>query len=492
MAAAINANAARGDNSMFGDASPNVSTGTLGGVGHLASGVVDAAKGAGNAVVDTAKSAGNALVDTAKSGFNTVTDLFTPAPHYADVPLPPEKPDDLKQIAVPLPPEFYNGLRPSDKEFETYNAPTPAAPAPAAPAQSQFNSPITPDQFANPNVNYGANVGALGTTYSGFGNLSGVHGVNSSVANSSPTFSSYGAVAPAAPAAPAPQATRGVTISEEEVPASPTTAVSSPSQSWAGAAPSFQGNTATQFADNPTTSMPMSLGYSAAPNVGMQSVGYASMPMSVDYPDNVTIGSQAFGPTFGRGESNQLGIDMVSPSNQISTSQTEADRMGGRGFESNPITGQTDISVPGLQATSYDPSLTATNTDAVSYGGLTPGGASAAINNAVEAGDTTMFGGNQTGNFGPVGDVAVEGNAPEGTGQETASEGAPEGDGGGSSDAGAGSGAGAGDGEKRGGKVGVKRNDTFVNHALKVSSKFGSDAANRSVKKAKAARWTHR
>jgi hypothetical protein len=230
----------------------------------------------------------------------------------------------------------------------------------------------------------------------------------------------------------------------------------------------------------------MSLGYSAAPNVGMQSVGYASMPMSVDYPDNVTIGSQAFGPTFGRGESNQLGIDMVSPSNQISTSQTEADRMGGRGFEGNPITGQTDISVPGPQATSYDPSLTATNPDAVSFGGLTPGGASAAINNAVEAGDTTMFGGSQTGNFGPVGDVAVEGNAPEGNAPESAPESETDNTGG------APEGGAPGDGEKRGGKVGVKRNDTFVNRALKVSSKFGSDAAKRSVKKAKAARWTHR
>jgi len=97
-----------------------------------------------------------------------------------------------------------------------------------------------------------------------------------------------------------------------------------------------------------------------------------------------------------------------------------------------------------------------------------------------------MFGGSQTGNFGPVGDVAVEGNAPEGSAPESTPEGETDNTGG------APEGGAPGDGEKRGGKVGVKRNDTFVNHALKVSSKFGPDAANRSVKKAKAARWTHR
>jgi len=43
---------------------------------------------------------------------------------------------------------------------------------------------------------------------------------------------------------------------------------------------------------------------------------------------------------------------------------------------------------------------------------------------------------------------------------------------------------------KRGGKV--NSNDTFVSKALRVSSKFGSDAAKRSVQQAKAARWTHR
>jgi len=55
-----------------------------------------------------------------------------------------------------------------------------------------------------------------------------------------------------------------------------------------------------------------------------------------------------------------------------------------------------------------------------------------------------MFGESNTANYGPAGGVEVEGNAPEGTGQE----GAPEGDGGGAPE-----GGGTGDGEKRGGRI---------------------------------------
>jgi len=467
MSAAINAGVPRGDNSLFGDKDNAGRPGVVGGI-------LDAAKGAGSSIVDSVKGAGNAIVDTAKSGFNAVANAFTPAPQYVDMPLPPSRSENFKE---------YNN--PVVASTSAAPAPAPAAPAPAAPAQSQFNSPITPDQFANPNVNYGANVGALGTTYSGFGNLSGVHGVNSSVANSSPTFSSYGAVAPAAPAAPAPQATRGVTISEEEVPATPapapvTVAPATPAtpeqiqnansmmfgpfagvnQSFQNAAPTlsmpgfqpysdvmapYSNTLGAQGAPPSFGGMPGSVsGYPGMAQQQEQISGLNQMPMSANVVPEATIGSQAYGPTLNQTQAEMLGFDRSSIADKNSAFQAEADRMGSRGFDSNPITGLTDISNYNSPSFTSDPALVGTSPDSVSFGGLTPGGASAAINNAVEAGDTTMFGEDNTANYGPAGGVEVEGNAPEGTGQE----GAPEGDGGGAPE-----GGGTGDGEKRGGRI---------------------------------------
>ena len=398
MAAAINAGAARGDNSMFGNKDNADRSGVI-------SGIMDAAKGAGNSIVDAAKGVGNAVVDTAKSGFNAVTNAFTPAPQYVDMPLPPS--------------------RPTEEEFEAYNSPTVMTAA----------APVTPS-------------------------------------------------APAAPSAPAHQATRGVTV--EDVPQAQML-TSSPAQSWAGPAPSITGNTVTQFAENPTTSMPMSLGYSAVPQqtAEMPISGLNQMPMSANVVPDYTYGAPANTPGYGRSEQQQLGIDMVSGKDAITAAQNEADRMGSRGFESNPITGLTDISNYNSPSFTSDPDLIGTSPDSVSYGGLTPAGASAAINADVLAGGTSLFGEDDKADYGPPGGVEVEGNAPEGTGQEGSGL---EGDGGG----GAPEGGGGSPDEKRGGRINVRRNDTFVNHALRVSSKFGSDAADRSVKKAKAARWTHR
>lgn len=391
MAAAINAGAARGDNSMFGNKDNADRSGVI-------SGIMDAAKGAGNSIVDAAKGVGNAVVDTAKSGFNAVTNAFTPAPQYVDMPLPPS--------------------RPTEEEFEAYNSPTVMTAA----------APVTPS-------------------------------------------------APAAPSAPAHQATRGVTV--EDVPQAQML-TSSPAQSWAGPAPSITGNTVTQFAENPTTSMPMSLGYSAVPQqtAEMPISGLNQMPMSANVVPDYTYGAPANTPGYGRSEQQQLGIDMVSGKDAITAAQNEADRMGSRGFEANPITGLTDISNYNSPSFTSDPALVGTSPESVSNGGLTPAGASAAINADVLAGGTSLFGGRDTADYGPPGGVEVEGNAPEGTDQEGSGL---EGDGGG----GAPEGGGGSPDEKRGGRINVRRNDTFVNHALRVSSKFGPATAQDTVKKLK-------
>jgi len=475
MAAAINAGVARGDNSLFGD---NNNTGKSNSSGFLGNGVLNgyanaagnlvggagsaltnlsqgnfvnavgdviggAGKAAGsiaNGYVNGISNIGNTIVDTAKSGYNAISNAFTPAPQYVDMPLPPSRPE----------------------EFRANNSPTVTTAA----------APVTPS-------------------------------------------------APAAPAAPAPQATRGITFAEEvppaQTPAPIATAVTNPAQAQAATSMMFGPSAGVnQSFQNqaPTLSMPGFQPYSdvmapysntlgaqgAAPNFGgmpgsvsgypgmaqqqEQISGLNQMPMSANVVPEATIGSQAYGPTLNQTQAEMLGFDRVSDADKFAAWQNEADRVANLGFENNPITGQTDISNYNSPSFTSDPDLVGTSPDSVSFGGLTPGGASAAINEAVNAGDTTMFGESNTANYGPAGGVEVEGNAPEGTGQE----GAPEGDGGG----GAPEGGGTGDGEKRGGKVGVNRNDTFVNYALKVSSKFGSDAAKRSVKKAKAARWTHR
>ena len=377
MSAAINAGAARGDNSMFGDkdntgnskssgffgngvlngyanaagnlvggagsALTNLSQGNfVNAVGDVIGGAGKAAGSIANGYVNGISNIGSTIADTAKSGYNAISNAFTPAPQYVDMPLPPS--------------------RPTEEEFKAYNSPTVTTAA----------APVTPS--------------------------------------------------------------------------APMSLASSPAQSWAGSAPSITGNTATQFAENPTTSMPMSLGYSAAPNVGMQSIGAASMPMSVDYPNNPMMGTEVFGPAFGRAESDKLGIDMVSGKDAITAAQNEADRMSSRGFESDPITGLTDISNYNSPSFTSDPALVGTSPDSVSYGGLTPAGASAAINADVLAGGTSLFGEDDTADYGPPGGVEVEGNAPEGAGQES---GGFEGDGGG----GAPESSGTGDGEKRGGRI---------------------------------------
>jgi hypothetical protein len=479
MSAAINAGAARGDNSMFGDkdntgnskssgflgngvlngyanaagnlvggagsALTNLSQGNfVNAVGDVIGGAGKAAGSIANGYVNGISNIGNAIVDTAKSGFNAVTNAFTPAPQYVDMPLPPS--------------------RPTEEEFKAYNSPTVTTAA----------APVTQ-------------------------------------------------AASAAPAAPAPQATRGVTVAEEvppaQTPAPIATAVTNPAQAQAATSmmfgPSAGVNQSFQNAA-PTLSMsgfqpysdvmapysntlgaqgaPPSFGgmpgsttgfTGGAPQQGQIS-GLNQMPMSVDVVPDYTFGSDKYGPSLNQTQAEMLGFDRVSDADKNAAWQAESDRMGSRGFEANPITGLTDISNYNSPSFTSDPALVGTSPDSVSYGGLTPAGASAAINADVLAGGTSLFGEDDTADYGPPGGVEVEGNAPEGAGQES---GGFEGDGGGGAPD-----AGGGDGpdEKRGGRISVKRNDTFVNHALRVSSKFGSDAADRSVKKAKAARWTHR
>jgi hypothetical protein len=437
MAAAINAGAPRGDNSMFGDKDNAGRPGVF-------SGIVDAAKGAGSSIVDSVKGAGNALVDTAKSGFNAVTNAFTPAPQYVDMPLPPS--------------------RPTEEEFKAYNSPTvttaaapvtpsapaaPAAPAPQATRGITVAEEVPPAQTPAPIANFATNPAqAQAATSMMFGPSAGV---NQSFQNAAPTLSMSGFQ-----------------------PYSDVMAPYSNTLGAQGAPPSFGG-------------MPGSTtGFTGgAPQQGQIS-GLNQMPMSVDVVPDYTFGSDKYGPSLNQTQAEMLGFDRVSDADKNAAWQAESDRMGSRGFEANPITGLTDISNYNSPSFTSDPALVGTSPDSVSYGGLTPAGASAAINADLLAGGTSLFGEDDTADYGPPGGVEVEGNAPEGTGQES---GGFEGDGGGGAPD-----AGGGDGpdEKRGGRISVKRNDTFVNHALRVSSKFGSDAADRSVKKAKAARWTHR
>ena len=478
MAAAINAGAARVDNSMFGNKDNADRSGVI-------SGIMDAAKGAGNSIVDAAKGVGNTVVDTAKSGFNAVTNAFTPAPQYVDMPLPPS--------------------RPSEEEFQAYNSPTvttataPAAPVtPSAPAPQYVDMPLPPSRPTE--EEFKAYNSPIVTTAAAPVTLS----------------------APAAPAAPAPQATRGITVAEEvppaQIPAPIATSATTPAQAQTATSmmfgPSAGVNQSFQNAA-PTLSMSGFQPYSdvmapysntlgaqgAAPNVGSmpgsatgfpggapqqgQISGLNQMPMSVDVVPDYTFGSDKYGPSLNQTQAEMLGFDRVSDADKNAAWQAESDRMGSRGFESNPITGLTDISNYNSPSFTSDPALVGTSPESVSYGGLTPAGASAAINADVLAGGTSLFGEDDKADYGPPGGVEVEGNAPEGTGQEGSGL---EGDGGG----GAPEGGGGSPDEKRGGRINVRRNDTFVNHALRVSSKFGSDAADRSVKKAKAARWTHR
>lgn len=471
MAAAINAGAARGDNSMFGDkdntenskssgffgngvlngyanaagnlvggagsALTNLSQGNfVNAAGDLIGGAGKAAGSIANGYVNGISNIGNTIVDTAKSGYNAISNAFTPAPQYVDMPLPPS--------------------RPPEEELKAFSNPTVITAA----------APVTPS-------------------------------------------------APAAPAAPAPQATRGITIAEEvpqvQTPAPIATSATTPAQAQAATSmmfgPSAGVNQSFQNAA-PTLSMsgfqpysdvmapysntlgaqsgPPSFGGMPGSTTGFpggapqqgQISGLNQMPMSVDVVPDYTFGSDKYGPSLNQTQAEMLGFDRVSDADKNSAWQAESDRMGSRGFEANPITGLTDISNYNSPSFTSDPALVGTSPESVSYGGLTPAGASAAINADVLAGGTSLFGEDDKADYGPPGGVEVEGNAPEGTGQES---GAIEGDGGG----GAPEGGGDGPDEKRGGRINVKRNDTFVNHALRVSSKFGPATAQDTVKKLK-------
>ena len=479
MAAAINAGAARGDNSMFGDkdntgnskssgffgngvlngyanaagnlvggagsALTNLSQGNfVNAVGDVVGGAGKAAGSIANGYVNGISNIGNTIVDTAKSGYNAISNAFTPAPQYVDMPLPPS--------------------RPPEEELKAYNSPTvttaaapappaasaaPAAPAPQATRGITVAEEVPPAQTPAPIANFATNPAqAQAATSMMFGPSAGV---NQSFQNAAPTLSMSGFQ-----------------------PYSDVMAPYSNTLGAQGAPPSFGG-------------MPGSTtGFTGgAPQQGQIS-GLNQMPMSVDVVPDYTFGSDKYGPSLNQTQAEMLGFDRVSDADKNAAWQAESDRMGSRGFEANPITGLTDISNYNSPSFTSDPALVGTSPDSVSYGGLTPAGASAAINADLLAGGTSLFGEDDTADYGPPGGVEVEGNAPEGAGQES---GGFEGDGGGGAPD-----AGGGDGpdEKRGGRISVKRNDTFVNHALRVSSKFGSDAADRSVKKAKAARWTHR